>query len=67
MPVSIAQRCDALTEQKSKLPVTIGRLLCLVGFHDFRVIDVTFGFGAGDSVEKVECKRCGIQMTRQSE
>ena len=42
----------------------VGRLLCLLGFHDFRVLEVTFGFGAGGNVEKIQCKRCGLIITR---
>lgn len=49
----------------SKLPPLLGRLLCWLGFHDFLVIDRTFGFGAGGEVEKVECRRCGVTLTRQ--
>jgi len=48
------------------LPPLLGRLLCLLGFHDFRVIDRTFEFGAGGSIEKVECRRCGATMTRRT-
>ena len=43
------------------------QLLCLVGLHDFHVIDVTFGFGQGGSVAKVECRRCGLVTTRQTD
>ncbi len=50
----------------SKLLPILGRFLCWLGFHDFRVIDRTFEFGAGGSVEKVECRRCGVIMTRQA-
>ncbi len=50
----------------SKLSSLPGRFLCWLGFHDFRVIDKTFGFGAGGSVEKVQCPRCGMTMTRQA-
>ncbi len=42
----------------------VGRLPCLLGFHEFRVLEVTFGFGAGGNVEKVQCKRCGLITTR---
>ncbi len=42
----------------------LGRLLCLLGLHDFQIIDVTFGFGAGGNVAKVECKRCGYVTLR---
>lgn len=46
------------------LPPQLGKLLCWLGFHDFRVLDKTFGFGDGGGVEKVECKRCGLVTTR---
>ncbi len=49
----------------SMMPSLLGRLLCWLGFHNFRVIDKTFGFGAGGGIEKVECRRCGVTMTRQ--
>lgn len=48
----------------SRLLSLLGRLLCWLGFHDYRVIDKTFGFGAGGGVEKVECRRCGVTITR---
>jgi hypothetical protein len=44
----------------------LGHLLCLLGIHDFRVIDATLGFGAGGGVEKVECRRCGLVTTRRA-
>ncbi|MBC8338193.1 MAG: hypothetical protein ISR51_06315 [Rhodospirillales bacterium] len=40
------------------------RLMCWLGFHDFRVLEVTFGFGEAGDVEKVECKNCGYVTTR---
>jgi hypothetical protein len=48
----------------SSLAQLIGRLRCWFGYHDFRVIDKTFGFGEAGGVEKVECQRCGGVMTR---
>ena len=42
------------------MPKILGRLLCLLGIHDFRVTEATFGFGPGGSVQKVQCKRCGL-------
>ena len=33
------------------------RLLCLMGFHAFHVVEVTLGFGPSGAVEKVECRR----------
>ena len=39
-------------------------LLCFLGFHDFRVVEVTMGFGSSGTVEKVECRRCGLVTAR---
>ncbi len=47
------------------MPPILLRLLCWLGFHDFRVVDVTFGFVPGDAVETVECRRCGYRTTRR--
>jgi hypothetical protein len=41
----------------------LGRLLCALGVHDYRVVEATFSFG-GVSVEKVECRRCGHRSSR---
>jgi len=49
-----------------KLTSLLYRVMCWLGFHDFRVIDRTFGFGAGGDVEKLQCKRCGIIIIRQT-
>ena len=43
----------------------IGRLLCLIGMHDFRTIEIICGFGSGGTVQKVECQRCGLVTTRR--
>ncbi len=43
---------------------SIGKLAYLLGFHDFRVIEVTAGFGSAGGVAKVECKRCHLIATR---
>ena len=42
----------------------VGRLLCLLGFHDFKVIDATIGFGSAGGTSTVECQRCGRVVTR---
>ena len=42
----------------------LGRLLCWLGFHDYRVVDASFSFGAGGGVETVEYRRCGGRVTR---
>jgi len=41
------------------------RLLCFLGFHDFRVVEAIMSFGASGAVEKVECRRCGRLTTRR--
>ncbi len=51
---------------RDSLHTILGKLLCLLGFHDYRVISGTFGFGGAGNVEKVECRRCGHVNTRQS-
>ncbi len=43
----------------------LGRFLCFAGIHDFRVVEVIFGFGVDDTVEKVQCRRCGLVATRR--
>lgn len=48
------------------MPRILGRILCLVGVHDFEVLDVTFGFGPGGGVAKVRCQRCGLTTTRRN-
>ncbi len=40
-------------------------LLCFLGFHNFRVVEVTMGFGSSGTVEKVECRRCGCLTVRR--
>ena len=53
------------TTDMFKLPPKLGRLLCWLGFHDFRVVSKTFGFGT-DGVEKDVCRRCGLAITRKA-
>ena len=40
-------------------------LLCWLGIHRYKIIDVSFGFGQGGSVKTVQCKICGIKKTRK--
>jgi hypothetical protein len=42
----------------------LGKLCCWLGFHNFDIISVTFGFGDSGSIEKVQCRRCGFVTTR---
>ena len=41
------------------------RLLCFLDLHAFRVVEVTMGFGASGTVEKVECRPCGRLTARR--
>ena len=47
----------------TNLATLLGRIFCWLGFHDYRVVNVTFEFGA-DAVEKDQCRRCGVTRTR---
>jgi len=49
----------------STLRSVFENLLCWLGFHDYRVIEKTFQFGEASGIEKVECRRCGVIVTRQ--
>jgi hypothetical protein len=40
-------------------------LLCWMGIHRYKVIDISFGFAAGDSVRTIKCKICGIKKIRK--
>jgi hypothetical protein len=53
------------SDNMQQSPSKVGRFLCRLGFHDYRVVEKTFQFGAGSGVEKVECRRCGLIVTRQ--
>ncbi len=44
----------------------VGRLLCLLGFHDFKVIDATLGFGSAGGTSTVQCQRCERIVTRSN-
>ena len=49
-----------------RVPLKVGRFFCWMGWHDFRVLDASFGFGAIGNVEKVKCRRCGVIIARQA-
>lgn len=59
----MASLIESRATEMIKLPPLLGRLLCWLGFHDYRVVDVTYEFGT-DAVEKDECRRCGAVRTR---
>ncbi len=53
-----------MAESGDRILNWIGRLLCRIGFHDYRLIEVVGTFGGSGQVEKVECRRCGCVTTR---
>jgi hypothetical protein len=58
--------CGIAGEAVPRISPRVGRFLCWLGWHDFHVIDATFGFGTVGNVEKVKCLRCGVTVTRQA-
>ena len=40
-------------------------LLCWLGIHNYKIIDITYGFGSGGTNEKIKCKICGIQKIKR--
>jgi hypothetical protein len=48
-----------------KLLRVLGRILCVLGLHDFRLAEKNFSFGSEGGVEKVRCRRCGRTFSRQ--
>ena len=40
-------------------------LLCWLGIHRYKIIDVSFGFGSGGSVKTIECKICKVKKTKK--
>ena len=47
------------------MKLNLGLLLCWLGIHRYKVIDVSFSFGQGGSVKTIECKICNIKKTRK--
>src|SRR3546814_14316283 len=47
----------------SRLTIWMGSLFCLVGFHDYRLIEEVGSFGTGVPVQKVLGRRCGNVTT----
>ncbi len=54
-----------MNKERNQLATWIGRILCLLGFHDFRLVEVEESFSLGGQVKKVECRRCGYYTTQQ--
>ena len=41
-------------------------LLCWLGIHQYKIINVDFAFGASDSIKTLECKICEIKKVKQN-
>ena len=41
-------------------------LVCWLGIHRYKIIDVTYGFGSSDSIKTLECKICGIKEIKKN-
>lgn len=46
------------------LSQVLGGWLCRLGWHDFRLVESSFGFGAGSQLQKLRCRRCGVEEMR---
>lgn len=49
---------------RKAVPAWLGRLLCWLGVHDYRLVECKLEFGSGGRVETVECRRCGYTTAR---
>lgn len=50
----------------NRLRQWLDRALCMLGLHQFEVIEVRMGFGPSGAVETVRCRRCGHVRARRS-
>ena len=39
-------------------------LVCWLGIHRYKIIDITFGFGKGGSIQRLKCKICGVEKVK---
>ena len=35
-------------------------MMCLLGFHKYKIINIDFSFGQSLKIIKVQCKNCGL-------
>ena len=49
----------------NEMPEWLGRLLCRIGVHDYRLVDEVLAFGSAGNVQRVQCRRCGYVTTRR--
>ena len=47
------------------MKLNLDLLLCRIGIHRYKIIDISFGFGPGGSVKTVQCKICKIKKTKK--
>ena len=55
-----------IKSDKFGIIMKLSLLLCWLGIHQYKIIDVTFGFGPSDSIKTLECKICGIKKVEQN-
>ncbi len=55
---------DSRLREVPTLLKMLSRILCRLGVHDFRLVEMTVSFGSEGGVEKVRCTRCGLTITR---
>lgn len=56
---------DLRWDQQMDILAFLNWLLCRLGLHDYQLVEATFGFGDGGSVERDQCRRCGkIRLRR---
>ena len=47
------------------MKLSLSILLCWLGIHRYKVIDVSFGFGPSGSIKTLQCKICGIKKVEK--
>ena len=40
-------------------------LLCWLGIHRYKVIDISFGFGPSGAIKTIQCKICGFNKIKK--
>lgn len=45
----------------------LANILCYLGFHKFKTINIEFGFNPTDRVTTLECKNCGHVKVKTGE
>ena len=45
--------------------LNVGLLLCWIGIHRYKIIDVSYGFGSAGSVKTIRGKICGVKKTKR--